>query len=344
MILSWGVLAWGIAEFCRVALDRQAQELAPSRLVPFGEINFFWIMISPQIFGGLLASKLEIIMTGLLLLATAWLVDSGANTKGTIQGSAAKFWASSAILAWILNWKFQPLPSVGLLLLLWVLVTRNWKWPAALGAWLVGWYALPFAFRPVALLLEAHSVWSRTFSSFVREAWLDFENLFSFLKNSFGLELSFTGSQVFSLLAGASLGAAIFAWFLRQRKHLDEAALLRQGATLALALGSMFTVVFSPLGQNNALILYSPLALGAFLGLTQSSGSPRLLWVITLGGVFTMMTLPYSDLIPLPLRLELRHLALKQPTCLALGAVLLLQTFRPTFRREEMNSQNRRLA
>ena len=308
MLLSWTVFVWGVREFTK--------EVKPI----FPEIEGFWLMISPQIFGGILASKLEILMTGILFLCASWLLDS-------VKGNSK--WLRSAVgFAMILNWKFQPLPTVGLLAVLWLLIQKSWKWPLTLAALVIGWFALPFAFRPTQLLLDSHSVWKQTFSVFVADSWLNFENLFSFLNNVFGIRFTLSGSQLFSLLAGLTLGCTVLLWFLKKRSLLAPEELLIKGSVLCLALGSMYSVVFSPLGQNNALILYSPLLLASFLSLSEASDKWRMIWLVTLPTVWIVMTLPYSDLIPHGLREQLRHYAFKPPVCLALAVVLALHAFK----------------
>jgi hypothetical protein len=74
-------------------------------------------MIGTQIFGTILASKLELMMTGLLLLSAAILLESRRHWCWLML--------SAVTLSMILNWKFQPLPSAGLLTLLWVISRRD---------------------------------------------------------------------------------------------------------------------------------------------------------------------------------------------------------------------------
>ena len=106
---------------------------------------------------------------------------------------------------------------VGLLLITWLVARRNLKFPLALTAALAGWYVLPFAIVPRALLLAAHETWSATFSKFVQEAFLNFENIFAFFNAAFNAQIPFVLSQLISLLVGVLLAATTGLWLVREK-------------------------------------------------------------------------------------------------------------------------------
>jgi hypothetical protein len=296
MTISWLVFVLGVRSFWRAFVGEDRTGL-----------TWFWVAISPQIFGGILASKLEILMVGMLLLAVAWLRD-GRRVAG-----------ACALMALTLNWKFQPLPWAGLVCLSWVILLwqkgRGLAMPALLGSTMAMLYALPFVFFPFALLSQAHTVWQQTFSHFVSEAFLDFENIFAFANHALNVPVDFQTSQLVSAIVGAILAGGIAFWAWRSKSFSD--ALL-----VSTALGVAYMTSFSPLGQNNALILYAPLLLTGFVARSRSSQPRRWGWGLAL--VFAWMTLPYSDAMPVAMRDVLRHAAIKPLACIGLAMAVTL--------------------
>jgi hypothetical protein len=290
MAASWMVFVWGARKFADVC------RLSPSHL------QWFWGLIAAQMAGGVLASKLEIAIAGILLGAIAELIQKPRFGRSAVAVAAA--------LAAVLNWKFQPLPVVGLLLIAWIWRIRDWRFPAAIGVALAVWYALPFAFFPVEFVRSIHETWQTTFSHFVAESVLNFENIFAFLHAVTGKAISFEDTQLISGAMGFSLalGLAI---------HLYRGSPFEPAVLLAVTMGTMFMTVFSPLGQNNALILYAPLLLCALIAHGRAHDRRRLQW--TIGVVCAVMILAYSDLVPRAVREALRHLSIKSVACFALG-------------------------
>jgi hypothetical protein len=275
-------------------------------------LQWFWFAITAQMVGSILASKLEILIAGMLLLSLAWLKENSGRFN-------ARTFSACFLMASTLNWKFQPLPMAGLTMLSWLLIRKDLRVPALI-AGLIGFlYLLPFAFFPRDFLLAAHTTWQSSFTTFVQEAYLNFENLFAFLHNAFGIPFSFFATQVVSGVIGLGLAFHLIRWILHQRTDLPGALLL------STALGATFMTALSPLGQNNALILYAPLLIAAFVYLGQSAEPRRLGWII--GACVAVMTLVYSDLVPLGLRNEFRHLSLKSLACLALGIAVIRETW-----------------
>jgi hypothetical protein len=304
MVLSWLIFVWGAKNFWRSFVGERSP----------GMLQWFWAAITAQMVGGVLASKLEIAIAGILLGTIAWLKESAPELGR--RGIAA-----AILLAAILNWKFQPVPVVGLLSLAWIIVWRDWKLPTAIAVALGGWYLLPYAFYSRDFLSGIHATWHSTFSKFVAESVLNFENIFAFLHNAFGIPLSFFATQITSGLVGVAL--ACYVGLLARRSGSSR---FGEPVLAATALGTMFMTVFSPLGQNNALILYAPLLLCAFIRLEAARG--RRYWSWLIGVSVAAMTLLYSDLVPVPLRDEFRHLSLKPLACLFLGLAVALESYR----------------
>ncbi|MGK5082928.1 glycosyltransferase 87 family protein [Bdellovibrionota bacterium FG-1] len=306
MLISWGFFVWGVTAFWK----RWAQ---PSHN---RWLQWFWIAIAPQMFGGILASKLEIIIAGLLLLALAWLYETPRKT-----------WAACTLLAMTLNWKFQSIPIVGLLSLAMWIIRRDWRTPVRMGAMIIGLFLLPFAFFSSEFLFHAQQTWQSSLSRFVGEAYLNYENLFTFLHQGFGLPFTFKMTQVLTGVTGVAFAGTLVVWLRTvSKRRFTQEQQIRGAILLVTALGSAFMTAFSPLGQNNALILYAPLLLiGFILGADLQSGKKG--WVGVLVLTFVGMTLLYSDLVPLPLRNEFRNLSLKPVFCLGLGIAIVIQTF-----------------
>lgn len=296
---SWALFVWGARKFAA------AYQLSSSRL------QWFWGLIAAQMAGGILASKLEIAIAGILMALIAGLVERPRFDRRAVIAAIA--------LAALLNWKFQPLPIAGLLLLSWIWLVRDWKLPLTLGVALAGWYALPYLFFSPEFMSSIHETWQATFGPFVAEAYLNFENVFAFLNHAFGISMSFQATQIISGIVGLGL-AAILAVCLRRKVSFETAALL------ATTLGTLFMTAFSPLGQNNALILYAPLLLAGLINLDRSK-SPRTLKLV-IGIVCAVMILAYSDLVPHGLRELLRGLTVKPLACIALAIAITHSNFR----------------
>lgn len=314
MALSWVVFVWGASAFWRAFAPGLDEARAHRGL------QWFWVAVSPQMFGGILASKLEVLISGMLLLGLA----------GLKEGGRARTVVACALIATALNWKFQPLPLVGLLLLSWVAIVRDarrWAVPAWIAGFVAALYALPYLLLPSGYLARIQETWSRTFTAFLTAAFLDFENLFAFLHNAFGVPFTFAGSQAVSAAIALAFAAFTAAWVLRGR---GGEARLPGAMLLSTALGSAFMTALSPLGQNNALILYSPLLITGFVCAVRAETAARARWTAILASMFLGMTLIYSDAVPVDLRNQLRHFALKPVFCLAFGLAIAREAWRRT--------------
>jgi hypothetical protein len=236
------------------------------------------------------------------------------------DASRARVSAAAVLLAAILSWKYQPLPILGLLALVSILTgRRRAEWAIVAGASLVFSLA-PYLIYPWTNIAEWNRVWSDTFEGFIRSAFLNFENLYAFVFYVTGYRISLEASQLVSAAAGAAIALGLSACVRRQ----GERAWIT-GALLALAWGSCFICVFSPLGQNNAMVLYAPLL---FVAVSAAAAVPSRTWTALLAATWFFMTWSYSDLF-LYLRLgAIRDLQIKPLMCLALAVALALQAAR----------------
>lgn len=329
---SWALFAWGARKLAN------AFALSPARM------QWFWALIAAQMAGGILASKLEVAIVGLMMGAVAMLADSG-GPRGLISsrglpGAADRpeptslalprptstfkpIALAALILAAILNWKFQPLPVVGLIVLARLITLRDWRFPLLLLASLAFWSALPYLFFAPDFVATIHQHWNTTFTAFVRESVLNFENVFAMVRRVFNLVLTFEVTQLISVAAGVALAAVVAARALNVIHRREDDLARRDTELLALALGTMFVTAFSPLGQNNALILYAPLLMTALIRLDQAKSSrDQKIWRWVLGIACAVMILAYSDLVPKSLQGTLRALSVKSLACLGLGAAI----------------------
>lgn len=291
---SWAVFVWGAHRFWKSFGGRASL------------LQWFWAAITAQVVGAIMASKLELSIAGLLLGSISLIKDSG----GRLNRSAI---VGAVLLSAILNWKFQPLPVVGLLLLSRAILWRDWKLPVLFSAMLASWYLLPFAFFPVDYLKHIHMTWQSGFSTFLTESVFHFENVFAFLNHAFAVPSNFAQTQIASVVIGLLMVAYLVLWIYRTPPAERPAGSL----LLSVALGTTFMTAFSPLGQNNALILYAPLLMCAFICL-QNSARPRR-WTGLISFACAIMILSYSDLVPTSARDVLRQFSVKALACLILG-------------------------
>lgn len=313
MLLSWAVLVYGISHFFK-HVRAFPQGVSLRRQVP----QFFWLAIAPQILTAILATKLEILMTGILLISVSWI-----STRKHLV-------LASFLLALILNWKFQPLPSIGLVVMAALLLERNWKLPAYLLGGSAFWFLLPVLVKGPSFIEEVYREWNAGLSAFVREAWPNFDNLYSFLQNALGFSLTYENVQALSMTAGVAFAIALGVWMFRRRNE-DREVVFPSACLLAVALGSVYTVIFSPLSQNNSTILLAPTwAAFAFL---ISGETPRWRTVFKAYAVFwfAVMALAYSDGVPISLREDFRHWGIKPLVCFGAGALLFVYCFSTSF-------------
>lgn len=323
--ISWVAFVYGTSRFWKVV--RPDDDLDPL-------INWFWFAIAGQVHLAITTSKLELIMTGLLLWAGACLAER------------RRRWFAAIILAMIANWKFQPLPAIGLVTISLLLVDRDWKWPLLFTAALFSWFLLPFLFRPASYLLAAHETWRSTLSQFIDRDWLLFDHPFKFLKNVLGVSVTYSTAR----LVGLSFSALLILIQVRstwsvlmarrdRSKGIGIFTSAKSGATqisarpineraivvlLGLAYGALFTCLFSPLNQNNAYVLYVPLLMAGFISFGVATSTEKLLWKYVLVIAWAVMTLSYSDIMPPAQRAFLREIAVKPLGCLILGTALAL--------------------
>jgi hypothetical protein len=299
MLISWGAFVWGARAFARALRCESVLQL-------------FFALIAPQMLSAIVSSKLEILILGAVFLAGAAVV------------SGRWVAVSAVLLAWTIDWKFQPLPTAGLLALVFILVRRDWRWPAWLAGALAVFHFLPRLFVPMGLWQASTATRAETLRSFIGSSWLHFENIYAFSQHFLGMSYGYGAAQLAAACAGGILAIALVGAI----RGLGRADAARCGAILALSLGAAFTCAFSPLNQNNGYILYAPLLLGALVIRGESHETARRAWALAIGIAWAVMALAYSDAVPPAAREALRHAALKSVICLALALALAARALR----------------
>ncbi|MBS1983758.1 MAG: DUF2029 domain-containing protein [Bdellovibrionales bacterium] len=294
ILSSWAVLTAGlIALFRAFPLRAHLREL-------------FWFLLSSELIGAVLNARVELMMTGCVLLAVAWLVE------GQHVGWAA------CLLAMIVNWKFSPLPIAGLLGVVAIRAgyPRRRFVPIFLGS-LALWTLAPLLVLRWDPLMEIHRTWSATLTRFTLENdnWLSFQHLFVLGRALTGFTMSWKGARLTSLLVG--LGLAVYFARCRMRDR-------RETLLYAAALGAAFSLAFSPLSQSAAFIGYAPLLFAGFLQ-WEMTPEPRgrIYWRAVIWISWALVSLAYSDLVPRALRLVLVASAVKSLGVLVLATALL---------------------
>jgi hypothetical protein len=271
--------------------------------VGYTEPRFQWALalISIPVYQGLVAAKIETIMMALFLIC--------------IVGWWRKryFWPS-LLMGLLLEWKFQVAPMAGLFGL-WLLLTRRTFWPLFfLGISAGFWHFLPAVFLGWATLQALFLHQKTSLGRFIAESFANFDNLFRFI-NAIGWNLSFQQSLMVSGVT-AVVFAGMVSWGVFNKKLPNHGAL----PFLALVLGSVYCIGFSPLHQNNASILGLPVFLISAMIL--SSPQPKTLkWITSL--FLLLFHFSYSDLMPEPIRVALRAYSSKAVIamvyCMVLG-------------------------
>ncbi len=317
MTLSWFVFVLGAQQFHRAATVSIQMPAEQSNQIH----NFFWLVTAPQMMTAILTSKLEVLMTGMLLLAASYLIK---NRSRFLCGFA---------MATILNWKFQPLPTLGLISMAAVILGVNWQFLMAIVLGSVFWIAVPHVFLSAHFLSEVYQRWKETLSPFVETSFMNFDNVFSFTKNALHLEFSYSIAQMISLFVGFVFAWGVFQWAWYRRERYFKEKVWRESMLISLGLGAAFTVTLSPLSQNNSYILYAPMWILGFLALSQAAGpwKNRLKYALVI--LFLTMTFAYSDVIPRSTREVVRHLAIKPAICFLFSIFIL--TYLMTVRKKE---------
>jgi hypothetical protein len=225
-------------------------------------LGLFYFILSNEIIGAINNSKLELATTGLLFFMASMI----------IQGRRL-FWAG-VLLGIITNWKFQPLPTA--LLLGWAMLLEGRIRPTfrfAIGFLfsLAGAYVFPFFFFPHAFIIECYQSWQQALNLALSTTWQIYQSLYTSLLKITGWPQTIAQVTTLGAAIGGVLAAVVplFLFYRSQTNNKTEANedpfLARPLVLTALSLGSVYSVLFSPMSQSSAYILGTPFLLVLFV-------------------------------------------------------------------------------
>ncbi len=300
LLCSWVVLFFGIREFSK-ALDFKSSTS-----------NILYFLLSSEVIGTLLNARIETFICGITLVAGAWILSN-----------RHIFWAYF-LLAMLCNFKMQAIPTVGLLLLVSLIAAKNIRPIICFLASILFWSLAPFLVKPWQFVIDNNYRWNQIFIPFLNSTWRDFQHIYRFLQVNFRLDFEFHTAQII----GATIGIFI-AGALGWRAYRDSAPSHRSNLNLrALALGSGFIVMCSPMSQSAGYILYAPLLFASLYFFEGSQVFSRKQWTWIIGLSWFFISLAYSDLAPKPLREIFFDHAVKAFGILIILAANIVETIR----------------
>ncbi len=242
-----------------------------------------WLMVSSELMGAILATKLELFLVAGGLFGFSW----------ALRGR----WALAGIcFAAICNFKLQALPAV---LLFTIPSLRNRRGLSFFLSFSLA--SLFFFFIPWPLLgswrqfIVINTAWFAALDSQVSTEWMFpvYQHFFGFLAGqSVPMNLLLAKRLMAGFGGTLALVLAAFSWgHSRGEKNLQESLLL------AFGLGCLYTVAFSPLSQSNAYICYLP-SVFCFLYFSSKARLPIPVQAMVMGVVYAFVSITYSDLVP----------------------------------------------
>lgn len=285
IIVSWTVFVAGL-----FSLDRSLETHFGFSIRTMPYRHLFWLMLASEMTGGILSSKIEVIMVGAMFFALKFLIEGRSLFAGFLLG-------------WITDWKFQPLPIIGLVAFV-LLLAKDWR---ALGRFLGGVLVALLVAQLIPTLwygwepaLALYSRQREVLMTFLEGHWLGFQHVYAFAVKGLGIEFGYETVKRISVVGGLILlGVLIVAW-----KRAAPAKKLEHQPWLifSFGLGAAYMNMFSPASQSNAYILHAPLVLGLFYFASSGSFFKTRAYLISLLAGYFFVSLAYSDLNPAPLR------------------------------------------
>lgn len=297
---------------------------------PLEELSLFWVALSFELVGSTSAFKIELITAGLALWASTLL-------------SRRREFAAAALLAVIVNWKFQGIPVAGLLLATHVARTRSLRTPFVFGLLLAAYFALPYLVLSRGYLADAHREWARSLAESMEATWTGYQHVWASLR-AVGVELSLRTAQTVAAVVGVALAllcvregrrsvrrpfvAVDLSASAPESPHLSHECL--EPYALAVSLGLAYAVLFSPMSQSLGYVFWAPLLLESFVRREAAARRERAVWNALLFAAVFCVSIASSDLVPRAVSAWSREVTLKPyGVMLLFGAVLFRQLCRP---------------
>lgn len=263
-------------------------------------IQWALAFLSIPIYQAVIAAKVETIIIAAVLFSM-------------VRWQRKQYGWASLILGLILDWKFQIAPIAGLVGIILFLERKTIRPLVYLGLSTLFWHFLPALYLGWDHLQELFHHQSASLGGFIAEAYAGFDNLFRFL-HELGWNLSLQDSLMVS--GFAALISVFIVWFSYRQLQGKRIHLIY---LMAICWGSIFCIGFSPLNQNNASILGTPVFIFAGLWMADRH-HPKMKWVTMAFILF--FNFSYSDLMPVNLRTLLRLYSTKSVLILLYGMIL----------------------
>ena len=297
------VFVWGSWLFFWWGLSRVLEILKSKNSSFYLYEQWIWAFVSIQMMAAIWATKIEILMVGIILLCLSLMMR------------AQKVTLAIVLLAIITSWKFLTLSTAGLVLVAFLLRKKQIKPALVFICTLVVMHFIPLLRYSMDELNVLYRAQAESLAWFIPQGVYTLDNFYNFLKSSLGIVLSDFGRN---LLAG---GVALWLVGLVAKKSLQKQK--SEWVELLLfcgAAGAGFTTLFNPTGQNNALIQIAPLVVLAFWGAHRFEKPLRRICLGVILSVWLGLTFAYSDIMP---RI-VRELTVKPAFVFILLALILL--------------------
>ncbi len=282
--------------------------------------NFFWLVLSSELVGGVLSNKLEILIVGLCFVSV-WLLF--AKNRPLLAG---------VILATTLDWKFLSLPLIAFLSVYVSVIHRQWKFVTSVVLTLLFWRLAPIVVYSTDLRTQMKALYEETMLAQLQDN-VNFDHIFHWLTSNLGLSFTFSQLLIIIVVVAGVLGLCYGVQIWKQRKDASSAEL---AVLLSFAFSGFFVTCFSPLSQAQAYILYVPLLMACVLmdGKIQNPWRSYLRFQVFMSWI--VISLFFSDLFPHDFRVwaELRG---AKP----FGVALLFLSFSICFRKIQVLHDSR---
>ncbi len=260
------------------------------------EVQWTLALAGLQIFEAINAAKVETVMVAVLLFSiTRWM-----------QG---RFLLGALLLGMVVEWKFQPLPIVGLVLMVFLVARRQLLPLFYFGTSVVLWHFLPAVFLGWSTLQQLELHHQNSLTHFLVESYAHYDNFYKFLA-AIRLPVSWGGSLILSGAIGLVFFLGVTGESFKNRLKFLEKLLL------AMTLGSVFLFALSPMAQNNGSIAATGVLICAVYLATHAQQKWIKFQSIT---VLVFFSFAYSDLLPGFIKNGLRDFSVKSAIVLAFG-------------------------
>lgn len=224
MAVSIPIFLYGVKSFLAAYVPSFSEQFSSRRglqWLPIGNFqlsdrrafNFFWLAASYCVLGCLTADKLELIIVGVTLFNLSLMVRN------------KHIWLAAFLWAMMTNWKLQPLPLVGLISI--VLLILDWKrcakFVSAFVVSLAFWYAAPIPVLGFDKLKDFSLQWSSTLTEFIATHWFDYQHVMK-LPIALGLNPSLRMLNLAGAVGGIVFAAVTLVFVVRLKREANSDA------------------------------------------------------------------------------------------------------------------------